>query len=121
MNFAELTEKQKKIIGECLDAAANGPFFPEWEFSTLFGLERSEVAKIAKDWPNIDLDGAFVDLAINNALCNLWGYPIDKESAWDSLISVSRSEVGELLALYQGEDPSDSVKNSDDRGETLNS
>ncbi|WP_162584044.1 hypothetical protein [Variovorax sp. PBS-H4] len=31
------------IISECLWAAADGPFFPDWEFSTLFGLSREEV------------------------------------------------------------------------------
>ena len=38
-----------RVIGECLRAAVNGPFFPDWEFSTLFGLTRDEVRAVA-DW-----------------------------------------------------------------------
>jgi hypothetical protein len=47
-----------------------GPFFPEWEFSTLFGLERAEVRAIADAWPVI-ADREKTEVAINNALNNL--------------------------------------------------
>ena len=35
-----LSAHDHKIIAEALSAAAEGPFFPDWEFHTLFGLER---------------------------------------------------------------------------------
>jgi alginate production protein len=36
---------------ECLCAAAEGPFFPDWEFQLLFGLERARVAEIVARCP----------------------------------------------------------------------
>lgn len=51
---------------ESLLAAARGPFFPDWEFHTLFGLERSEVESIAESFsPDTPLTGD-VALALNN-------------------------------------------------------
>jgi hypothetical protein len=44
MDFDSLSELDKAIVGQALRAAANGPFFPDWEFHALFGLERSEVS-----------------------------------------------------------------------------
>ena len=98
MSFPELTERQKEIIGECLHAAANGPFFPDWEFHTLFGLVREEVASVAASWPQTHADEETIFLAINNALVNLIGYPIDSEEQWDSYISVPRAEVSRICS-----------------------
>ena len=81
------------VIGECLNAAANGPFFPDWEFSTLFGLERSEVANIAASWPQAAEPGSVTWLAINGAMGNLLSYPLDSPRRWSDYISVSRAEV----------------------------
>ena len=46
-----LTKNQIKTIGECLRAAAYGPFFPDGEFDTIFGLSRSQIASVAEEWP----------------------------------------------------------------------
>jgi hypothetical protein len=47
-----ISDEDAKIIGQCLRAASDGPFFPDWEFHTLFGLEREEVAAVAASWPS---------------------------------------------------------------------
>ncbi len=88
-----MDEKQIQVIGECLKAAASGRFFPEWEFHTLFGLEREEVAQIASEWPDIDQSDETVNVAINNAFTNMLGYPIDRPRQWSQHISVSRAEL----------------------------
>ncbi len=88
-----MNEKQSQLIGECLTAAATGPFFPEWEFSTLFGLQRTEVADIAALWPDVNEADETVWLAINNAFANLLGYPIDKPQEWPHYLSVSPAEL----------------------------
>ena len=46
-----LTQRQIDIIGEALRAAAYGPFFPETEYSAIFGIEKEEVALVAEEWP----------------------------------------------------------------------
>lgn len=82
-------------------AAAEGPFFPEWEFRALFGLEREEVAAVAESWP-IVLDGRTGDLAVNNALNSLIGYPHGREDdAWPTYISAPPSEVRAVFARWR--------------------
>jgi hypothetical protein len=44
----QLTPEEKRVIGECLCAAAFGPFFEDdWEFPTVFGVEHAEAEQIA--------------------------------------------------------------------------
>jgi hypothetical protein len=83
-------------VGQALRAAVDGPFFPEWEFHTLFGLARSEVRAVAEAWPNVDSTDANAALAINNSLVNLVGYPHEQDSAWFQWISVEPPELEEL-------------------------
>lgn len=56
--------EDQEVILQCLLAAADGPFFPDWEFSTLFGFEREEIRRTASTWPDTD-DGAEHGDAIN--------------------------------------------------------
>lgn len=88
------------IIGQWLTAAADGPFFPDWEFRTLFGLERAEVASIAAAWPRL-LPGADTDLAVNNSLANLTSYPHGRETQWSDFISVPPSELDPVFRRWR--------------------
>ena len=75
-----LSERDIETVRRCLLAAADGPFFEEWEFQTLFGCKRSEVRMVALAWPTVD-HMPIADLAINNTLINLRDYPhgLEKE------------------------------------------
>jgi hypothetical protein len=88
MNIDHLSDADKAVVGQALRATADGPFFPEWEFHTLFGLARNEVRAVADAWPNVDSTDSNVALAVNNALTNLVGYPHGQEFAWPRWISV---------------------------------
>jgi hypothetical protein len=85
-----------RLIGACLQAVANGPFIPDWEFSTLMGLTRGECAAFAARWPNIDLADDEVRRAVMNSVNHLTGYPIDHEDQWDHYIPASRDEISTL-------------------------
>lgn len=87
------TFEKEKIIRECLNAAANGPFFPDVEFHTLFGLTKGEVRKIFLEWEKLDRKNELVQRAINNSINNLIGYPIDNPEKWSDYISISRDEL----------------------------
>lgn len=78
---------------EALVAATRGPFFPEWEFQTLFGLDRSEVARIAEAFSSATPLTGRVSLAVGNAVTNLLGYPHGQEAAWLQWLSVTPSEL----------------------------
>jgi hypothetical protein len=82
MDFDSLSEVDKRIMGEALRAAADGPFFPDWEFHTLFGLERCVVRAIAHAWPEPPAPTEEIELAVNNTLNNLLGYPHDQDAVW---------------------------------------
>ncbi|MGN6729684.1 MAG: hypothetical protein ACTHJG_07620 [Rhodanobacteraceae bacterium] len=83
---------------EALVAAARGPFFPDWEFQTLFGLERSEVARISEAFSSDTPLTGNISLAVANAVVNLLGYAHGQELAWSQWLSVTPSE---LEAAYQ--------------------
>jgi hypothetical protein len=70
-----LTPEDQAVIPACLHAASNGPFFPDWEFQTLFGLDRQTVADIAARWPDVDPADEEVQAAVLGVLGHLLGYP----------------------------------------------
>lgn len=97
----ELSEDEKRVILECLKAAAEGPFFPDWEFHTLFGLERNEMAEIVAAWPRIDWSLEKVIVAMNNSMNNLLGYPHGCEEEWARYISVTAEEVARVFSKWR--------------------
>jgi hypothetical protein len=102
MHLYRLSDVDTVLVGQALRAAVNGPFFPEWEFHTLFGLTRSEVRAVADAWPNVRLTSADVALAVNNSLNNLLGYPHGQDSVWSQWISAERPQLDELLSRLRG-------------------
>lgn len=52
MPLDDLTVAERKIVHECLRASVEGPFFPDWEFGTIFGIEREEVEEVLRFCPN---------------------------------------------------------------------
>ena len=103
MSLQILTADEKRVVFECLRAAVEGPFFPDWEFHTLFGLHRQEVARIVAALPDIDDSDENVSLAINNAINNLLGYPHRDATAWRKFISVPETEVRRIYAKWRHE------------------
>lgn len=101
MSIDRLRESERDVIYQCLVAALDGPFFPDWEFQILFGVERDTLARIVEDWPEIDDSVEDVVLAINNSMVNLVGYPHGEEKEWDKYISVSPDEVSYILREWK--------------------
>ncbi|MFI6967120.1 hypothetical protein [Streptomyces sp. NPDC050255] len=98
-----MTDHELQIIQECLDAAVSGPFFPDWEFHSLMGFTRDEIAAVAASWPSPPLAGTEDD-AVNNVLNNLVGYPHGIESRWHEYLPATRDQVAQTLARWRGED-----------------
>lgn len=98
----QLTNEERRIIGECLAAMAHGPFFlNDWEFSLVFGAEYEVAVKVAEDWPNLSEIDATAGIVINNTMNNLLGYPHDKAHEWAKYISVSPERVEEVLRRFR--------------------
>jgi hypothetical protein len=101
MSLQALTDAEKQVVFQCLRAASEGPFFPDWEFHTLFGLERHQLARIVAALPDIDDSDESVSLAIHNAMGNLLGYPHRETAAWSQFISVSEAEVSRIFDRWR--------------------
>ncbi|HKR58963.1 MAG TPA: hypothetical protein VJS64_04460 [Pyrinomonadaceae bacterium] len=103
MSLTNLNEADRDVVRQCLHATVEGPFFPEWEFYTLFGLDRNEVRKVLYAWQNLDESNESVNLAINNSFANLLGYSHGCESHWSQFISASRTDVSRIFNLWRGD------------------
>lgn len=101
-----LSDGDVEVVRQCLGAAVSGPFFPDWEFSTLFGLERDDVAEVLKRWPDAANPEA-QDAAVTNTLNYLLGYPHRQERVWAEFIAVPKKEVAAVLGRWIGVDDLD--------------
>jgi hypothetical protein len=102
MPLSRLSEADRQVVFESLRAAAVGPFFDDVEFHTLFGLDRKELMEIVSRIPNIDDADPHIELAINNSLINLLGYPIGvKGSSREDWILPSASELEQAYGRWR--------------------
>ncbi|GLH78874.1 hypothetical protein SSBR45G_37830 [Bradyrhizobium sp. SSBR45G] len=87
-----------------LGAAVEGPFFPEWEFDTLFGLDRSEVRAIYEAWPSPACNSDRLLAAMTWSLIYLLHYPHKHEDAFRRYFPEGRSVLSATLARLPGRD-----------------
>lgn len=72
-----LTEQEIATLRECMLGAANGKYFPNWEFHALIGADREEVRREAASWPET-ADAETQVMILVNSLGNLLHYPHDR-------------------------------------------
>lgn len=104
IDWSQLSDEDQELVRLALAAACRGPFFQEWEFDTLMGVTRSEMGEVLEamsslpvPWP--DPAPEFFELAANNALVNLWGYPLSEREV-EALAAdwgVARPRIGAFL------------------------
>ena len=104
MPFTQLTDQEKSVVFECLKCVATGKvILHDWEFQTIMGMEAHELLAIVEIIPDIDDSDKMVNLAINNSINNLLGYPHGNHSKWNEFISVTESEVARVFKKWRGE------------------
>jgi hypothetical protein len=101
MALSQLTPHERDAVLRCLRAAADGPFFPDWEFHTLFGIERADVAAVAARWPDVNDTREVVQAAIINSLNNLLGYPHGEAEAFIQWIGAPVEEVERIFSKWR--------------------
>lgn len=100
-----LTEHEREIVSQCLRAAVEGPFFPEWEFQTLMGVSREEISGLRTRWQASVIDHDDEDV-VRNVLNHLIGYPHGHETEWRAHIDAGLDAVSSILAkLSKGSEP----------------
>ncbi|WP_421120642.1 hypothetical protein ACE2AJ_04845 [Aquihabitans daechungensis] len=104
IEWSRLSDEDLELVRSVLVAAHRGPFFEEWEFGTLMGVTRAEMGDVIDAvsvtparWP--DAAPEFFGLAANNALVNLWSYPLSERevAALAADWGVERAHIGEFL------------------------
>jgi hypothetical protein len=98
-----LSAREVEIVQQCLSAAVDGPFFPDWEFAALIGLDRDGVATVLTAWPASD-DADAQEVAVNNVLNNLLCYPHHRWEAWPQYIIATPADVAAVLARWRGDE-----------------
>jgi hypothetical protein len=106
MGIERLSPSDIQVVRECLSAAVHGPFIPDWEFRTLIGLTSDEVDAVLAAWPAAT-EGEAQDIAVNNVLNNLLGYPHGLWAQWSDYVSVEPAEVASVLARWRDESSHD--------------
>jgi hypothetical protein len=79
-------------LDQALAAASAGPFFPDWEFETLFGMSRAEVSALVgtiSHAPSTQQQR----LGVGNAVNNLLGYPHGQEAQWSRWFTCTPGEL----------------------------
>ncbi len=105
--ISDLTDYEKKIVLECLRAAASEHFFPDGLFNTLLGYDRSEFQTVISTWPNINEQSEHVRGIVYQALSQLSFFPNGyydnlPNEIWQSYISVPFENVNALFYKYSG-------------------
>ena len=93
----DLTPAERTIVTLCLDEAANGDYFPDWEFETLIGASRSTVRDAALRFSTgLEISPEMESVALS-VLNNLLGYPHAK---MDQLERNTRAEGRTILEAF---------------------
>jgi hypothetical protein len=97
-----LNNRESDIVRAALRASVEGPFFSDVEFHTLMGVERDEMRGVLEAWPKV-IDSEVADLAINNALNNLIGYPHGEWDAWARYSDADPDELAHVFMRWRSE------------------
>ena len=96
-----MSESDSQVVGSCLRAACEGPFFPDWEFATLMGVDRGTVQALADAWPTVSPSQENRDI-VQNAMLNLVGYPHAAEDELESFVVGGADVIERVLRRFTG-------------------
>ena len=101
----ELPAAEWDLVGLCVRAAADGPFFDDDEYQTLFGFGRAEMQRVAREWSQVprghDLSREVIAAAAG-ALNNLAGYPHGRDAELVAWTGMSRPDIRRLANAVTG-------------------
>ena len=101
LDTLDLDPDTLRITKACLRAAVEGPFFPDWEFQTLVGVDRDTVGIVMEAWPVRTVEPERFVCAVMNSLTMLLLYPHGDQEARDHHVSVEVDEVRQALERLQ--------------------
>ena len=101
MSLANLSDKERQIIFQSMNAILRGRFL-EGEFHTRLGIAPEELEQIVVAYPNVDVsdDHSNAALAINNCLNEVCHGVKFSDQDWSQWFAVSRSEVQDVFRKW---------------------
>ena len=106
MPLGDLSPDELKILHRCLRATADDKeLFPDWEFHSLFGLDRAEFVTVLDTWPRLDESKLITRVAIQNSLNNLLGYPHQYHDDWDGYFGFGKAALVDVFEKWLGRLP----------------
>ena len=103
MALSDLSNRERELVRRCMQAAADGPYFPDWEFLTIMGVSRDEVRTVCGSWPQVDESRERVRLSINNTLNNLTGYPHGMTETLEAEVGADMEEIERVFRKWRGD------------------
>jgi hypothetical protein len=92
-----LSREEIELVRSALTAALDPMFFPDWEFQTLFGVERSTVGQVRDSWPNRSVTEDEFACAVVNSLSNLLAYPHGHDDLLGRYVPEGRTRLHHIL------------------------
>ena len=101
MSLAKLSDNERKIIFECLNAISKGNFL-EHEHHARLGIDLEELKQIVAAYPNIDDsdDNSNEVLAINNCLNEVCHGISFSDREWSEWFTFNKSEAYDIYRKW---------------------
>jgi hypothetical protein len=89
------------LFDQVLIATADGPFFPDREFTSLFGRTKAEYRAAVGTLQAGAAMSREQHFLLHGALNNLLGYPHNQEDSWNHWLPMPPEELDQLFATLK--------------------
>lgn len=89
-----------------MKAAKDGPFFPDWEFETLFSFTRDGLGEMIAAWPDLSHLGSDAQDILVSIVNMFTLYPHQMEDELMKRTKCSNDDINRLADLLDGKDRS---------------
>lgn len=93
----DFSEDELETIKICMEASCMEMFFPEWEFHTLFGMDRVDLKEAINLFPNLDCENEVHDAAMRNSLLHLVFYPHGCDKELKNMLNKDLKEIKNVI------------------------
>jgi hypothetical protein len=90
-----------KVFDQVLIATADGPFFPDCEFATLFGRTKAEYRAAVGTLQAGEAMSKEQHFLLQSALNNLLGYPHNQEASWCHWLPMPPEQLDRLFVALK--------------------
>jgi hypothetical protein len=97
----KLDEDLQALLGRCLVAAAEGPFFTDAELESLFGRSRESMQVVAGMWPRMNLAAPELGELLGRVVDELLGHAESDADAWRTWVGASPKKLEAAVEVFR--------------------